>query len=318
MSAMLRRSSVGVSLACVISIAQAQDARLWLDRMNAALEQLDYVGTFVHVHGDSVETLHITHRNRGGIVSERIVSNDGVGREIIREGEQVRCVLPDRRVVLLEERRDANPLFSTAPNYSQKLEESYRFKTYNTDRVATRETQIIVITPKDEYRYGYMLWLDKDTAMPLKSQLREGNRTVEEILFSDIEFPDTIPDAALQPAIATDGFKVLLSGNDDDGTTASLPWQVGQLPGGFQLTASTYKPIAGAQYPVGHLVYSDGLATVSVFIEDPKSDAEVTDGFSAVGSTNAFSLTLGGRKVTAVGEVPRRTVETIATSLRPQ
>lgn len=315
---MLRRYSVGVSLACVISIAQAQDARLWLDRMNSALEDLDYVGTFVHVHGGDVETLHITHRNRGGIVSERIVSRDGVGREIIREDEEVRCILPDRRVVLFQERRDANPLFSTAPNYSLKLEESYRFKLYSTDRVANRPTQIIGITPKDEYRYGYVLWLDKDTAMPLKSQLREGNRVVEEILFSDIDFPDTIPDAALEQSTATDGFAFFRSEDGDESASASLPWQAGELPGGFQLTASTYRPIAGSQYPVGHLVYSDGLATVSVFIEDPKNDAEVAEGFSALGSTNAFSLTLSGRKVTAVGEVPRRTVESIATSLRPQ
>jgi sigma-E factor negative regulatory protein RseB len=316
---MIRRYTVGISLVCVISIAQAQDARLWLDRMNAALEDLDYIGTFVHVHGGNAETLHIAHRNRDGIVSERIVSRDGVGREIIRENEKVRCILPDRRVILFQDRREANPLFSAAPNYSQKLDESYRFKIYSTDRVANRPTQIIGITPKDEYRYGYVLWLDKDTAMPLKSQLREGNRVVEEILFSSIDFPETVPDADLEPTIATDGFTTFGSQDDDqDGASTSVPWQVAQLPGGFQLTASTYKPIAGSQYPVGHLVYSDGLATVSVFIEDPKNDADVAEGFSALGSTNAFSLTLSGRKVTAVGEVPRRTVESIATSLRPQ
>jgi sigma-E factor negative regulatory protein RseB len=96
---------------------------------------------------------------------------------------------------------------------------------------------------------------------------------------------------------------------------AGIPWRVGQLPAGFELMASTLKPIAGSEYPVEHMVFSDGLATVSVFIEDPKTEADVAEGFSAVGSTNTFSLTFNGRKVTAVGEVPRRTVETIATSL---
>jgi sigma-E factor negative regulatory protein RseB len=301
-----------------MSIAQAQDARVWLDRMNAALEELDYVGTFVHLHGGGAETLHITHRNLDGVVSERIVSRDGVGREIIREDEQVRTILPDRRVVLLEERRDANLLFSTTPNYSEKLEQSYFFKTYRIDRVADRATQIIGIAPKDEFRYGYVLWLDTETAMPLKSQLMEADRVIEEILFSSIEFPASIPDSALEATISTDGFTHLgvYSGEE---IAPGVSWQVAELPGGFQLKISTYKPIAGSQYPVEHLVYSDGLATVSVFIEDPQTDADVAEGFSVVGSTNAFSLTtLDGRKVTAVGEVPRRTVQSIATSLRPR
>ncbi len=87
------------------------------------------------------------------------------------------------------------------------------------------------------------------------------------------------------------------------------------MPGGFKLSVATQSPIAGSETPVEHLVYSDGLATVSVFIEDPNTKAEVSEGFSTMGSTNAFSLTLRGRKVTAVGEVPRQTVRTIASSL---
>ena len=87
------------------------------------------------------------------------------------------------------------------------------------------------------------------------------------------------------------------------------------MPGGFKLSVATQSPISGSEYPVEHLVYSDGLATVSVFIEDPKTTTDVGEGYSHVGSTNAFSLTLRGRKVTAVGEVPRQTVRTIASSL---
>ena len=87
------------------------------------------------------------------------------------------------------------------------------------------------------------------------------------------------------------------------------------MPGGFKLSVATQSQIGGSEYPVEHLVYSDGLATVSVFIEDPKTETEVGEGFTNLGSTNAFSLTLRGRKVTAVGEVPRQTVRTIASSL---
>jgi sigma-E factor negative regulatory protein RseB len=220
---------------------------------------------------------------------------------------------------LLEERREINPLVSALPSYSQKLEAHYRFKVYSTDRVANRQTQVVGIMPRDEYRYGYVLWLDWETAMPLKSRLwGENKEIVEEIHFTSIEFPDSIPDADLQATIVTDGFTLFSSPKLSDEIANGIPWRVAQLPDGFHLTATTHNPMAGSKYPVEHMVFSDGLATVSVFIEDPKTEAEVTEGYSSVGSTNAFSLTVAGRKVTAVGEVPRRTVESIATSLQSE
>ncbi|MBN1238446.1 MAG: MucB/RseB C-terminal domain-containing protein [Gammaproteobacteria bacterium] len=303
--------------------ADAQDVRMWLDRMNRAVEELNYEGTFVHVLDGNAETLHVVHRNHHGKISERIMSLDGVGREIIREGDTVRVILPDRELVLLEEARrsEQSPLTSSLPSYSEGLEPHYEFEMYRSARVAKRPVQVIGIKPKDEYRYGYMLWLDRETAMPLKSQIRDENDDiVEQILFTQIQISDFIPASALHPAIDTEGFTFLRTpppqpdAHAGDGEKQVL-WRASILPGGFRLSAAMQRVIAGSDYPVEHLVYSDGLATVSVFIEDPKNDADVLEGFSSVGSTNAFSLTLDGRKVTAIGEVPKQTVRTIATSL---
>lgn len=300
----------------------AQDVRSWLDRMNRAVEELNYEGTFVHVLGGNAESMYIVHRNHNGTVGERLVSLDGAGREIIREEDKVQVILPDRGTVLLEERKEAGSLVTALPNYSEELEPHYEFTLYKTARgarVAKRPVQILEIKPKDQYRYGYMLWLDRDTAMPLKSQLRDENgETVEQILFTQIEISDFIPASALEPTIDTDGFMWFRSPEVATQAMADVPWRVSMLPGGFRLSAATESPIAGSKYPVEHLVYSDGLATVSVFIEDPKTHADVADGFSRVGSTNAYSLTLSGRKVTAIGEVPQRTVHSIATSLAPE
>jgi sigma-E factor negative regulatory protein RseB len=296
--------------------AGAQDARSWLDKMNRAVEDLNYEGTFVHVLNGNAETMYIVHRNHNGRVGERLISMDGVGREIIREEDSVQCILPDRKIVLLEERRDTSPLASSLPSYSEDLEPHYEFTMYSTARVAKRTAQVIGIKPKDEYRYGYMLWLDQDTAMPLKSQLLDENdNIVEQILFTQIEISDFIPASALKSMIDTEGFTWYRSPQVDADVAAVVPWRASVLPGGFQLSAATQSPIAGSDYPVEHLVYSDGLATVSVFIEDPKTKADVAEGFSQVGSTNAYSLTLSGRKVTAIGEVPKQTVQRIATSL---
>jgi sigma-E factor negative regulatory protein RseB len=296
--------------------ALGQEARNWLDRMNRAVDELNYRGTFVHVIDGTAETLHIVHRNVAGSSGERILSSDGPGREIIRQNDEVRWILPDRRLVLLEVHRDVNPLVSALPSYSAELEPHYELKLRSTARIANRPAQIIEIKPRDEFRYGYTLWLDRETAMPLKSQLTdERGRTVEQILFTEIQLMDDIPATELEATIDTTGFSTLRPPESTSLVAAEVPWRAAAVPGGFKLSAATQSPMPGSEYPVEHLVYSDGLATVSVFIEDPKTKADVNDGFSKVGSTNTFSLTVRGRKVTAVGEVPRQTVRTIASSL---
>lgn len=304
--------------------AFGQSAQAWLDRMNRTVEELSYEGTFVHVFGGTAETLRIVHRNSDGRIAERILSLNGIGREIIREQGEVKCILPDRRMVLLLQARHHSSSLATAlPSYSEKLIPYYKFELYHTERVANRLTQVVGIKPKDQYRYGYMLWLDEKTAMPLKSQLRsETGKIVEQILFTDFKPSSQIPESALKPSIDTTGFKWFRppqkwAGKNSD-KKKPIPWRASLLPKGFSLAAFTERPIAGSQYPVDHLVYSDGLATVSVFIENPKSHTDVTEGFSTLGSTNAYSLTINGRKVTAIGEVPRRTVRQIASSLIPE
>jgi sigma-E factor negative regulatory protein RseB len=296
--------------------AGAQEARGWLDRMSRAVEELNYQGTFVHVLDGAAETLHIVHRNVDGRSSERILSLDGIGREIIRQDDAVQCILPDQRVVLLETRKDVSPLVTALPGSASELDPHYEITLRGGARVVNRPVRLIEIKPRDEFRYGYMLWLDQDTAMPLKSELvdEQGN-IVEQILFTEIDVLDEIPAAALAATIDTTGFTTLEAPASPLLVEQAIPWRAAAVPGGFKLSVATQSQIGGSEYPVEHLVYSDGLATVSVFIEDPKTETEVGEGFTNLGSTNAFSLTLRGRKVTAVGEVPRQTVRTIASSL---
>jgi sigma-E factor negative regulatory protein RseB len=309
------RRSLGVLAVLVAAHASGQEAREWLDKMNRAVEELNYRGTFVHVLEGTTERLSIVHRHADGRSSERILSLDGIGREIIRQGDEVQCILPDQRVVLLEERKELSPLVAALPSYSAEIEQHYELALRATARVANRAAQMLEIKPRDEFRYGYVLWLDQETAMPLRSQLIDDKGSVvEQILFTEIELPSSIPAEALAATIDTTGF-TMLRPPESATLTEGIPWRAAAVPGGFKLSVATQSPIAGSETPVEHLVYSDGLATVSVFIEDPNTKAEVSEGFSTMGSTNAFSLTLRGRKVTAVGEVPRQTVRTIASSL---
>lgn len=305
-------AELGLSAAGV----RAQDARTWLDNMTKAVESLSYEGTFVHLLDGSAETMNIVHRNENGHVGERIVALDGAGREMVRQEDRVQLILPDRKVVLLEQRTDLSPLVSALPAYSADLEPNYALALHEKARVAGRETQILAVKPRDEFRYGYMLWLDTDSAMPLKSQLLdEHGKVVEQIQFTRIDIKDSIPADEIRPQTDTAGFTWQRSPLEGPKVEHNVPWRASRLPGGFKLSVATQEPIGGSSYPVGHLVYSDGLASVSVFIEDPKTKTQVASGFSRVGSTNAFSLVVGGRQVTAVGEVPKKTVRSIASSL---
>jgi sigma-E factor negative regulatory protein RseB len=309
---------VVVALA-TISSAQAADrvAREWLERMSESLATRNYEGRYFHVRNSRSETMRIIHRVEKGKVTERLVSLDGSGREIIRNQSEVICYLPDRRTVLVEKRKDDRTLMATVPIYNEQLETHYNIERGAFKKALGRRTQVILVQPRDEYRYGYRLWLDDETAMPLMSQLcdRNGN-VIEQILFAELNFRDRIAADAVKPAISGDGFRwVRQDVQEPRLANAPLGWNVISLPVGFRLTTWRLQIIAGSSAPVRHLVYSDGLASVSVFIEPRTPQTEAMRGLAKVGAAFAYSRDVDGQLVTAVGEVPAATVEAIATGV---
>jgi sigma-E factor negative regulatory protein RseB len=172
----------------------------------------------------------------------------------------------------------------------------------------------------DAFRYGYRLWLDQATAMPLKIQLRDDSGGVlEQIMFTDIVLPATIPDAALEPSLNTAGFRMVRGANVRAGEEMpTADWRAADLPDGFMLMTFMSKIAPGAKMPTEQLVYTDGLATVSVFIEAAEDDGGSVGGASRMGAANAFTTSRGGHLITAIGEVPARTVERIALSTAPE
>lgn len=314
-----RRIAFGCLLAAgvtagVVAFAQESedDVKVWLDRMNVAVEQLNYRGEFVYVIDGNPETLRIVHRYADGVVREKINSDDEAGREILRTEEGVRSTFPEKRLVVA---LSSIPVASSL-NYNDDLANYYQMTTFPKGRVAERKTQVVSIRARDEYRYGYLLFLDRETALPLKVEVRDENGSViESILFTRIEYLDSIPEYAVAPSTNAEGFTWKQPLEPDPEAPASEIWGATRLPSGFRLSVSRQSLMAGSRYPVQHLVYTDGLATVSVFIAHPKSDADMPEGFSRSGSTNAYSLMIGDRLVTAMGEVPQLTVQRIATSL---
>lgn len=310
-----------VALCCLAATwtaaaAEAVDAREWLERMSEALATRNYDGKFFHLRNAQSETLRIIHRVDGGKISERLIALDGSGREIIRNESEVVCYLPDRRLVLVEKRTGDEPLFGSLPVYSEGLSRHYDIEAGKTTKVLGRKTQMISVQPRDQFRYGYRLWLDYETAMPLKTQLcdRDG-QVIEEILFAQLDLPERIPVESLKPETPAEGFRWFRQAVLPTAAATAESWQVVKLPSGFRLTTRRVQSVTGSSAAVQHLVFSDGLASVSVFIEPRPRSAAPLQGLAKMGSAFAFSTEIRGHQVTAVGEVPAATVEVIAGSV---
>jgi sigma-E factor negative regulatory protein RseB len=324
---------VGALLSTVPQGARgADDPRAWLERMNKALATRNYDGTFFHISGGRVETMRIVHRVRSGRVTERLQSLDGSGREFVRANDELTCYLPDQHTVLVEPRQDRGPFLGSLPQFDATVSDFYRIEALPDTHILGRPTRVIAVNPKDQFRFGYRLWLDEKTAMPLKTQLCDSRgQVIEQIFFARLDMPESIPDSDLAPTVHTDGMRWVRQGASADNASAALAaYRASQLPPGFRLTVQGAQTIGGATAPASHLVYSDGLATVSVFIEQSSSDSGAPSaldpqaqapeapmqGLARVGSGYAFSTVVQGHQVTAVGEVPAQTVEFIAHSVK--
>jgi sigma-E factor negative regulatory protein RseB len=315
-------------LALLLPAVQAGTAsdtpEAWLARMNGALRDLNYQGTFVYLRSDRMETLQITHRGdkQGGI--ERIVSLTGPKREIVRDHKNVKCILPANRSVLVERRYGATSrLVAAIPTGvdADKLSANYQFKDLGTDRVAGIQCKVIGIEPRDGYRYGYKLWLDAKTAMLMRSDLvDQKNQLVARVVFTSLKYPQTISDKALAPTEIGSGYTWNIQGDSEKPLEEErdVSWHADKLPPGFKLSLSDVQRVAGAAHPVRHLVYSDGLASVSVFAELVSPGRKLLLGPSHVGAVNAYGRALDGRHLTVVGEVPEVTVEMIARAMQLQ
>ena len=309
--------------------AMAEEPGKWLERMNEALTTRNYDGTFSHWQGGRVEMLRIIHRVQNGAVSERLVSLDGSGREFIRTGTNLACYLPDKRTVLVENRPAQESLLSGFPAINDQSASFYDIKEVAQTRLNRRPTHVITVSPKDEFRYGYRLWIDESTAMPLKTQLCDSRgHVIEQVVFANLTLASKIPDSAFKPDVSTDGFQWLRNDTTtpkDAAPVDTVVWEALKLPPGFKMTVRKAQTLPGSTDPVDHLVFTDGLASVSVFVEvraqkpkpnDSSDDDAQVDESATVGSSSAFSTVIDGHKVTAVGEVPPATVRFIANSVQ--
>lgn len=316
----LRPRHLGRLLAtfCLATVATADtvDPHQLLDRMNEAVRELDYEGRFVVQSGDQLDAMYIVHRVVGGAEKERVVALTGQPREIIRSDEAVACLVPgsDRHINVgrRSHGRSVSPLRGVT---SEHLGLSYRLLSLEPAQVAGREAHQILIEPNDDLRYGYRLFVDKQSTLPLRSLVLDTDRRiVSQVMFVELRVNDRITPiehdlsamrlARAEPAPAIDQERLL-----------PPAWSFSDIPSGFRLNAHRRRPAASPAGSREHFIFSDGLATVSVYVQ-PIDGSAVLPGKTQFGAANAVGKVLGKHEIIAVGEVPTRTLNLFVKKIR--
>lgn len=308
-------------LLCLISLAAKSDDDIkhWLMKMNDAALALDYQGTFVYVKQNQIEVMRVVHQSRDGVIKERIYSLNGARREIVRDAEQIWCYLPDRRMGVHEYRQvSGNSFPHILPQRLDKLENNYRITMGEKGRIADRKAVQIWILPKDEYRYGHDLWVDEDTGLLLKASLMDADSDpIEQYMFTDIDIGKPIAEGDLVPL--TPKKQLVWHGvnkkDEPKNIQGDVKWKAGKYPDGFMLSRKMKRMSPISKQMVEHLVYSDGLAAVSIFVEKLADSIKPISGLNSMGAINAYGTVIDNYQVTVVGEVPSKTVNMIAMSV---
>jgi len=288
-----------------------------LDRMAQTVSVVEYEGTVIRQGRGSTEALKIVHKIIDGVIHEKLVTQEGNGLEIIRVGNEVHCILPDKQTVFIEDWNNQSTLFSALPSSEIRYGADYDVAIVREDRVAGRRAIMLAIRPHDEFRYGHRIWLDEETAFPLKTEMLSVNgELIEEIKFADIRLDDGIARSALEPTTSLDDFSWYKQPERIASDEVETAWVSTDLPAGFRAESSQTEQLPGAGAPVTHIVFSDGMASVSVFVAEKNATRFAER--SSVGTSSAYSLQQGEYQITAVGEVPAATVQRIATSMRQQ
>lgn len=293
--------------------AHADEAQGWLQRLGQAEQQQSFQGTFVYERNGSFSTHNIWHRVQGGEVRERLVQLDGSAQEVVRVDGRTQCVSG----TLMAGLGDA-PDSATRALDPQKLKNWYDLAVIGKSRVAGRQAVIVSVTPRDQHRYGFELHLDRETGLPLKSLLlNDKGQLLERFQFTRLDTADVPEDAELQAG--ADCKSVSLDSDKASAIKTAQTWHSDWLPPGFELTSSSARKDPQTKTLVNSLLYDDGLARFSVFLE-PLNGATVTDTRTQLGPTVAVSRRLttpeGEMMVTVVGEIPIGTAERIALSMR--
>jgi len=298
--------------------APAQSLNQWLDRLQDASRRRAYIGTFVVSAGSAMAASKIWHVCDGTQQMERIDSLTGTARTTLRRNDEVLTFVPESRVAWAEKRDALRPFPDQIKTPGNAIEEYYSVRLLGVDRVAGVDADVLQIQPRDTLRFGYRVWSEKQTGLAVKMQTLDGQgQVIEQMAFSELQLDAPVKMETLSRQMAkTEGYKILRPRLNK--TTADAQgWRLRQeVPGFLGMAAHTRGDPAA---PAGSLpmqwVFSDGLSSVSLFVEPFDAQRHRQEGHSVMGATHTLTRRVGEHWLTAMGEVPPATLRQFAQSL---
>ncbi len=294
---------------------QGRSAIEWLRAVRAAAQRANYTGTIVYQRGDEVRSSHIVHFFDGATPRERVLTLDGRPREFIRQGDEVQCLYPKSHRLVIERPGPRATFPALGQIDVSRVLEHYLLTTGEVERVAGIECRVLHLAPRDALRYGYKLWVEPNSGLLLKIQVLGGDDAViEQIAFSDVRIGESINAAELKPSWSTAGWEVVRHPSHQI-ELSRQGWSI-TAPEGFRMLTEVERNLGNdSTQAAWQAVYSDGLATVSVFIEPGAASAD-PEPPQHHGPSSAVMRRVGDARVTVVGEVPPMTARSIADSVR--
>jgi sigma-E factor negative regulatory protein RseB len=316
--ALLLPALLALGLAGAIRAAplQQDEALALLQKIADAARNLNYAGTFVYQHGDTVETSRIVHFVDGANEYEKLETLDGPRREVIRNNDEVLCYYPDAKIVRSDKRVARRSFPALLPEQLSSLTEYYEIRKGDTERIGGFDSQALVLVPKDDLRYGHKFWADTASGLLLKARMiSERHNVVEQFSFTQLTIGGVTREM-VQPSfsIRSPEWRLDRFANNNISEVES-GWTVKNSPPGFRKVLEMRRTKQGNSVLVTHMVYSDGLAAVSVFIEPVATRHRISEGLSRQGAINIYTRTLNDQVVTVLGEAPATTVMQIANSI---
>ena len=314
------RTQVLFALLCgifpLLAAADSQsDAMLLLNRVYTATQRLSYRGTFVYQHDSQSETSRITRIVEGTLIREKLEALDGQPREIVRSGDEVVCYLPALMTVRIDKYAGQRSFPAFLPVQMKEILDNYVIRRGEMERVAGYDCHVLNLEPRDNMRYGHKLWVDAQTGMVIRAKtFDERNEVMEQFAFAQLQIGGSIDRDRVKSSFAgkTAAWRV----EDTAAVAANLAqagWTLRASPPGFRKVMELRRTLGGV-VDVGHMVLSDGLAAISVFIE-PSGLRPATPERSRQGAINVYIRQLGGHRITVVGEAPAESVRYIAHAL---
>lgn len=305
---------LGVCFSLAAPASEERSAAEQLERMTDALRSLSYEGTLVYLHDHHLETLHIVHRIVDGRAHEKLMSLNGPVRQVTREHDHVICELPDSVPISVRRRGLPGEMLRSPEFDPDALSPNYLVHPLGSARVAGRQTEVVGIIPRDGLRYGYRFYLDRESGLPLKSDLMGSTaEPIEQIMFTTLKVLAEERAPAATPPAPADGPRAPTTGAAPAADADGDAWRFDALPPGFEVVMHDHWR-DGAGVPVEHIVLTDGLASVSVYVEEDTEDG--LTGGTRFGAIHAMGGRVAGHQVTVVGEVPAATVQAVLAAIR--